>query len=114
MTRDGIRIIAFEVDHGGEDLPAYGYRIDYQDRAAVLSGDTTFNENLIRYSQGADRACPRGHRCRRKRRGKPEQLKRIGSNHTTPDQAGEIFSRVKPKLAVYNHLLLFGGATAEI
>jgi ribonuclease Z len=42
-----------------------------------------------------------------------EQLKRISANHTTPEQAGEVFTRVKPKLAVYNHLLLFGGATAE-
>ena len=41
----------------------------------------------------------------------PEQLKRIAANHTTPDQAGRVFSRCRPKLAVYNHLLLFGGAT---
>jgi len=40
-------------------------------------------------------------------------LKRIGSNHTTPEQAGEVFARIKPKLAVYNHLLLFGGATPD-
>jgi ribonuclease Z len=42
-----------------------------------------------------------------------EQLKRIAANHTTPEQAAEVFSCVKPKLAVYNHLLLFGGATAD-
>src|SRR5574341_660432 len=54
FDRDGVKVRAFEVDHGGEELPAYGYRIDYRDRAAVLSGDTTFNENLIRHSQGAD------------------------------------------------------------
>ena len=42
-----------------------------------------------------------------------EQLKRIGSNHTTPDQAGIVFSRAQPKLAIYNHLLLFGGAKAD-
>ncbi len=41
-----------------------------------------------------------------------QQLKRIGANHTTPEQAGEVFARAKPKLAVYNHLLLFGSATA--
>jgi ribonuclease Z len=42
-----------------------------------------------------------------------EQLQRIRRNHTTPDQAGIVFSRVQPKLAVYNHLLLFGDAKAE-
>ena len=113
LDRDGIRVSAFEVDHGGEDLPAYGYRIDYQDRAAVLSGDTTFNENLIRHSQGVDLLVHEVTAAAGGAAESTEQLKRIGSNHTTPDQAGEIFSRVKPKLAVYNHLLLFGGAAAE-
>jgi ribonuclease Z len=41
------------------------------------------------------------------------QRKRIASNHTTPQQAGKVFTRVAPKLAVYNHLLLFGDARAE-
>jgi ribonuclease Z len=101
------------VDHGGEDLPAYGYRIDYQDRTAVLSGDTTFNENLIRHAQNADVLVHEVTAAAGSAAESPEQLKRIASNHTTPEQAGEIFSRVQPKLAVYNHLLLFGGATAE-
>ena len=113
LHRDGIRVSAFKVDHGSEDLPAYGYRIDYQDRAAVLSGDTTFNENLIRHSQGADVLIHEVTAAAGSTVESPDQLKRIGNNHTTPEQAGEIFSRVKPKLAVYNHLLLFGGATAE-
>jgi ribonuclease Z len=112
LERDGIRITAFEVDHGGEDLPAYGYRIDYHGRAAVLSGDTTFNENLIRHARSADVLVHEVTAASGTAAESPEQLKRIGRNHTTPDQAGEIFSRVEPKLAVYNHLLLFGGATA--
>jgi ribonuclease Z len=109
----GIKVVAFEVDHGGEELPAYGYRIDYQGRAVVISGDTTFNENLIRHSQSVDLivheviaisgSAPEGQ----------EQLKRIAGNHTTPEQATEVFSRFKPKLAVYNHLLLFGGVTVD-
>jgi ribonuclease Z len=113
FDRDGIKVVAFEVDHGGEELPAYGYRIDYQGRAAVLSGDTTFNENLIRHSQSVhlivhEVAAVSGSAVEGQ-----EQLKRIVRNHTTPEQAAEVFSRVKPKLAVYNHLLLFGGATAD-
>jgi ribonuclease Z len=113
FNRSGIKVSAFEVDHGGEELPAYGYRIDYQGRAAVLSGDTTFNENLIRHSQGVDLLVHEVTAAAGGAAENLEQLKRIARNHTTPEQAGEIFSRVKPKLAVYNHLLLFGGATAE-
>jgi ribonuclease Z len=110
---DGVRVTAFEVDHGGEELPAYGYRIDYRGRAAVLSGDTTFNENLIRHAQGVDLIVHEVTAAAGGAAESPAQLKRIRANHTTPDQAGEVFSRANPKLAVYNHLLLFGGATAE-
>ena len=113
LEQDGIKISAFEVDHGGEELPAYGYRIDYQGRAAVLSGDTTFNENLITHAQGADVLVHEVTAAAGGAAENAQQLKRIGANHTTPEQAGEVFARVKPKLAVYNHLLLFGSAKAE-
>ena len=112
-THNGVTITAFEVDHGGEELPAFGYRIDYQGRSAVLSGDTTFNENLIRHAQGTDLIVHEVTAAAGSAAESPEQLRRIGSNHTTPEQAGEVFTRIKPKLAVYNHLLLFGGATAD-
>jgi len=110
LDRDGIRISAFEVDHGGEELPAYGYRIDYRGRSAVLSGDTTFNENLIHHAQGADLLVHEVTALAGSAAEDPKQLQRIGANHTTPEQAGEVFARVRPKLAVYNHLLLFGSA----
>ena len=110
--RDGVRVSAFEVDHGGEELPAFGFRIEYRDRVAVLSGDTTFNENLIRHADGADLLVHEVTAAAGNTAESAAQLKRIGANHTTPEQAGEVFARVRPKLAVYNHLLLFGSATA--
>ena len=109
----GVKISAFEVDHGGEELPAFGYRIDYGGRSVVLSGDTTFNDNLIRHAEGADVLV---HEVTAAGGSTPEnaqQLKRIAANHTTPEQAAEVFARVKPRLAVYNHLLLFGSAAPE-
>jgi ribonuclease Z len=110
---NGLRVTAFKVDHFGEQLPAYGYRFDYNGRSAVLSGDTTFNENLIEHSRGVDLLVHEVTAAGGKAAENPEQLKRIGQNHTTPEQAGEVFDRARPKLAVYNHLLLFGSATAE-
>jgi len=110
---DGVRVSAFEVEHGGEELPAFGYRIEYRNRAAVLSGDTTFSENLIRHAEGADLLVHEVTAAAGNAAESAAQLKRIGANHTTPEQAGEVFARVRPKLAVYNHLLLFGSATAE-
>lgn len=111
--QNGVRIFAFEVDHGGEDLPAFGYRINYRGHSVVLSGDTTFNENLIRHATGTDLLVHEVTAAADVAAENQEQLRRISSNHTTPDQAGIVFSRAQPKLAVYNHLLLFGGARAE-
>jgi len=113
FDHDGVRVSCFEVDHGGEELPAYGYRIEFQGRAAVLSGDTTFNENLIDHAHHADVIVHEVTAVAGSAAENPQQLKRIGANHTTPEQAGEIFDRTKPKLAVYNHLLLFGSAKPE-
>jgi len=94
FDRNGVKVTSFKVDHGHEDLPAFGYRIDYRGYSAVISGDTTFNENLIRHAQGTDLLVhevvaigPGGPET-------PEQQRRIAANHTTVEQAGEVFSRV--------------------
>jgi ribonuclease Z len=103
----GVKITAFEVDHTPVK-PAFGYRIDYAGRSVVLSGDTRVSENLIRYAQGADVlvhevASPETFQ----RAGThPERAKSVIAHHVTPEQAGEVFSRTKPKLAVYSHIVL--------
>jgi ribonuclease Z len=51
--RDGLKITAFVVDHDPVE-PAYGYRIEYGGRVAVISGDTKKVENMVRFSRGAD------------------------------------------------------------
>ena len=108
----GVTITAFKVDHGGEELDAYGYRIDYDGRSAVLSGDTTLNENLISHSEGVDLLV---HEVTHGMGDGVERanLERIRRNHTIPEDAGIVFSRTKPKLAVYTHILLFGDATSD-
>jgi ribonuclease Z len=101
----GVKVTAFEVDHASVK-PALGYRIDYAGRSVVLSGDTRVNENLIRHATGADVLI---HEvfvpATLERMGVPPgRAKNIIAYHTTPEQAGEVFFRVKPKLAVYSHI----------
>ncbi len=110
LDSGGVRVTAFKVDHGGEQLDAYGYRVDFNGRSAVLSGDTTFNENLMAHSQDVDLLVHEvthgmGEGLER------ANLERIRRNHTTPEDAGKVFTRTRPRLAVYNHILLFGDAT---
>jgi ribonuclease Z len=53
FDRDGVRVTAFTVDHK-DGNPALGYRVDHAGRAVVLSGDTTYDANLVRQGKGAD------------------------------------------------------------
>ncbi len=46
----GVKVTAFEVDHGELIKPAYGFRFDYGGRSVVISGDTKFSENLIKHA----------------------------------------------------------------
>ena len=106
--RDGVKVIAFEVDHGAVIKPAYGYRIEYGGRVAVISGDTRYNENVVKYGAGADLLIHEVAIAR------PElmaeaYIQRIMAHHTTAREAGMVFERTKPKLAAYTHLVFLAG-----
>jgi ribonuclease Z len=106
VMRDGdLTITAFEVDHRPV-TPAFGYRIDYGGRSVVLSGDTRVSENLIRHSNGVDVLIHEvAVRATFERAGVPAQrVNAVLERHVSPQQAGEIFARTKPRLAVYSHV----------
>ena len=105
VEKNGVKITAFDVDHAPVE-PAFGYRIDFAGRSVVLSGDTRFSENLIRHAAGVDVLvheviAPDTYR----RAGlAPELAQTIMVHHATPEQAGEVFARAKPRLGVYSHI----------
>jgi ribonuclease Z len=103
--KNGVRVIAFQVDHGAAIKPAYGYRIEYGGRSVVVSGDTRYNENVVKHGTGADLLI---HEVAAARPALMTQafMQRIIAHHTTPREAGLVFSRTSPKLAVYTHLVL--------
>lgn len=51
--RDGLRVTAFAVAHDPIE-PAVGYRFEFGGRSAVISGDTSFSEQVVREATGAD------------------------------------------------------------
>lgn len=60
ITKDGVifnngrtTITAAQVAHP-PIKPSFSYRFDHQGKSIVISGDTTYSENLIRLAQGAD------------------------------------------------------------
>jgi ribonuclease Z len=105
--KNGIKVIAFEVDHGDAIKPAYGYRIEYNGRVAVISGDTRYNANVIKHGTGADLLVHEVAAAR------PElmaeaYIQRIIAHHTTPREAGLVFRQTRPKLAVFTHIVMLG------
>jgi ribonuclease Z len=105
--KGGVKITAFEVDHAPVK-PALGYRIDYSGRSIVLSGDTRVSQNLLRHAQNVDVLVHEVFApATLQRAGVPAaRAKSIVDYHTTPEQAGEVFARLKPKLAVYSHICM--------
>jgi ribonuclease Z len=105
--KSGVKVIAFEVDHGVVK-PAFGYRIEYHGHSVVLSGDTKYCENLIKFAKGTDLLVHEvviG----------PDTLSRsdpayhVFAHHTTPEQAAKVFNEVQPKIAAYSHIVFLYG-----
>lgn len=103
----GVKVSAFEVDHGDVIKPCYGYRFEYDGRVVVLSADTRYNENVIRYGAGADLLIHEVASARPELM-KQAYIRRIIAHHTTPREAGRVFAQTKPKLAAYTHIVLLG------
>ncbi len=101
-----MRVIAFEVDHGDLIHPSFGFKVEHAGHSVVISGDTRPSTNLLRHARGTDLPVHQAAAAR------PELLARSSSwcdildHHTTPEQAGEIFTQAAPRLAVYCHLML--------
>jgi ribonuclease Z len=109
--RNGVKVTAFAVDHGDLIKPAYGYRVDYDGRAVVISGDTRFDRNLIAAAKGADLVVHEVALASEELLASSEQFRRIVAHHTTPEEAGIVFAEIAPKLAVYTHLVMLSSRT---
>jgi ribonuclease Z len=113
---NNVKVTSFLVDHFPIQ-PSLGYRIDYKGRSVVISGDTRFYEPLIEQAKGVDVLVHEvivDDMMRAQATNIPEITERVIAHHTTPEQAGEVFSRVQPKLAVFTHIIPTSATASEI
>ena len=104
---DNVKVEAFLVNH--ETWPgAYGYKFTTPDRVVVISGDTTYSENLIKHAQGADILVHEIYSEEFAQKLPPEWLYYHTHAHTSPKQLAEVAKQVQPKLLVLTHMLFFG------
>jgi ribonuclease Z len=114
---NGVKVTAFLVDHS--KALAFGYRIDFRGHSVAISGDTKPSENLVKFASGVDLIIHEVNRWKQDPvlTGPPDELlpnsrqtrrqaKYIAEDHTDGAEAGKVFDRVKPKLAIFSH---YGG-----
>lgn len=107
--KDGLKVTAFDVDHGGVISPAYGYRIDFRGRSAVFSGDTRYFEPLGKIAAGVDvfvhEVISPAVELKRAQVQGEHAIERVIAHHASPEQVGRLFTAAKPRLAVYSHIV---------
>ncbi len=97
----GVRVTAFRVSHVET---SFGYRVDYNGRSVLLSGDTSFDRNLIAHGQGVDLLI---HEVRMRRPGAANGI------HTSPEETGTVLSETGAKMGVYSHIMLGPGRRSD-
>jgi len=111
--QDGIKITAFLVNHMPVS-PAFGYKVEYGEESVVISGDTSYSDNLIKYAKDADllihEICAASPRLLEQN----QRLQKVVAYHTTPVQLTEILNKSKPKATALNHVLLFGVRESDV
>ncbi|MFC0386410.1 MBL fold metallo-hydrolase [Muricoccus vinaceus] len=104
LEEAGVRVTAFEVDHGRHIRPAVGFRIDHAGRSVLLSGDTKPHPNLRAHGAGVDLLVHEVCALPPALRGNPVSMA-IADHHTSPEEAGEIFAATRPALAAFTHIV---------
>jgi ribonuclease Z len=99
----GVKVTAFPVEHADGD-PALGYRVDAAGRSVLLTGDTTYRDNLAALARGVDvivsnvaAATPALE--------KSAALAPILGKLMRPEQAAALFRAAAPRMAVYSHVV---------
>ncbi len=107
FDRDGVVVSAFLVDHGPVVKPAYGFKVAWNGRAIVLSGDTTYCDAIVRHAAGADLLIHEVAGASARQIGKNPQLGKIVASHTSPEQLAAICRAAAPRCTLINHLGLW-------
>lgn len=106
--KNGVKITTFEVLHGPV-VPAIGFTFEYDGFKVMLSGDTTYTENLVKFGQGADvvmlEVLPPAllDFIFQSSGGNQDVLNAVQGRHLVAAQAASIFNETRPTLGVYYH-----------
>ena len=107
------RVSAFQVPHGSWKY-AYGYRLEVGGKVIVISGDTTFSENLIAAAHGCDILVHEFYSLKGLESRPPEWRRYHTAFHTSAPDVGRLAARIQPKKLVLYHELPMGQPPEEV
>lgn len=113
LNKNGVKITAFRVDHGGV-IDAYGYKFETSNYSVVISGDTTFSGNLVKYAKETDLLIHELAAISPELLDQNPRLKKISQYHTSVEELISVINEVSPKRTILNHLLLIGETERKI
>lgn len=108
-----LRVIAVPVSHGAMN-PAFGYRVNYGSRSLVISGDTTYSEEIVRAARGADVLIHEAMMASDTLLQNNPRLRRVQEYHATAEEVAHVLRETTPKLAVLVHLLHYGVSRQQL
>lgn len=103
--KNGVKVSAIAVNHGEKIKPSFGYVVEYDGKKVVLSGDTKYDERIAAAAKGADLLIHEVAVIEPALLESFPTYREIEAHHTSPEEAGRIFSHAAPKLAVYSHIV---------
>jgi ribonuclease BN (tRNA processing enzyme) len=107
FENDGLVVEAFDATHGGIK-PAFSFKVTTPDKSIVISGDTAFNDELLRKSKGVDLLFHEVISDSGLARNTEFWQKYHRSAHTTASDLGQLASEARPGLLVLYHVLYYG------
>ena len=110
--KNGLTIETFAVKHE-PFTNAYGFKIFNSKYCMVISGDTTYSEQVIEKAKNCDLLIHEIAHASEHTLKKYPKAKGVISYHTDAYQVSEIINTVKPKLTILNHVLSLDGSSDE-
>lgn len=112
FDQNGLSVTVFPVHHGDNISNAVAYRIDYGDKSVLISGDTTFDDNIMSFGKDTDLVIHEVGLATEELE-QQESTTRVLAHHTSPEDVGRVFTEAAPDYAVYSHLVMMGNPPIE-
>ena len=111
-NKNGLTIETFAVKHEPFTY-AFGFKIFNSKYCMVISGDTTYSEQVIEKAENCDLLIHEIAHASEHTLEKYPKAKGVISYHTDASQVSKIINTVKPRLTILNHVLSLDGSSDE-